>query len=82
MKRSEMIKVIKDYLDLANTKSDFSTEDMAEYILGGCCETFGMLPPDCTDPSVVTDFQNKMLDIYMSEFGDRLDLHKWEPEDE
>lgn len=46
MKRSEMIKVIKDYLDLVQEEDGLNptTEDMAEYILG-CCEVWGMLPP-------------------------------------
>lgn len=45
MKRSEMIKDIQDYLELINTKSDFPVEKMAEYIVLGCCEAQGMLPP-------------------------------------
>jgi len=38
--REDMIATIKDYLDLINTKSEQSTQDMAEYIVGGCFETF------------------------------------------
>lgn len=47
-----MIKVIKDYLDLVGEepKDTFSTEDQAEYILG-CCETWGMLPPENKEKS-------------------------------
>ena len=46
MKRSEMIKVIKDYLDIVDEEPNMnlSNQDKAEYILG-CCETWGMLPP-------------------------------------
>jgi len=46
MKQSEMIQDIQDYLDLINvTSPDFSNEQIAEYILLGCCETRGMMPP-------------------------------------
>lgn len=40
MKRSEMVEIVKHYLDLINTKSENTTEEMAEYIVGGCFETF------------------------------------------
>jgi len=40
MKREEIKYIIKDYLDLINAKSEQSTEEMAEYIVGGCFETF------------------------------------------
>ena len=47
MKRSDMITVIRDYLDLVEdcTKDEFSNNSMAEYIIG-CCETWGMTPPN------------------------------------
>lgn len=47
MKRSKMVEVIKEYLDLLKDESlnlSKDTQDQAEYILG-CCETWGMLPP-------------------------------------
>ena len=47
MKRSKMIEIIKEYLDLLKDESlnlSKDTQNQAEYILG-CCETWGMLPP-------------------------------------
>jgi len=45
MKRSEMVQVIEDYLEICPDLVDHTNKDKAEYIIG-CCETWGMLPPD------------------------------------
>jgi len=46
MKRSEMIEVIEDYLDITEDVefANLSNKDKSEYILG-CCETWGMSAP-------------------------------------
>lgn len=80
MKRREMSFIIKDYLDLIGTTNvdNISTEDMAEYILGGCCETFGMLPPP--RKATVDDYANLGFD---QQFLDEHDftVNKWEQEE-
>lgn len=48
MKRSEMVEIIQEFLDLIKDDPKIhngNTKDHAEYILG-CCETWGMLPPE------------------------------------
>ena len=57
MKRSDMIEVIKDYLDLLKEEPRMhcDTISQAEYILGSV-ETFGMLPPEVSPiPQSVID---------------------------
>lgn len=68
MKRSEMIEVIKDYLDLReeDPRTHPDSLDAAEYILG-CCETWGMLPP------YYIDSESQALDPRVFD---------WKPEDE
>ena len=81
MKRSEMIENIKDYLDLINTESDFSTQDMAEYILSGCCETFGMQPPKKISKKI-SSISPVMINGFSQYINETKYVCKWEPEDE
>ena len=74
MKRSEMVEIIKDYLDLLKDDSlnlSKDTQDQAEYILG-CCETWGMLPPEIEEQSFKFLPSGEMV----------YNVNEWEPEDE
>ena len=77
MKRSEMIQIIKDYLDLVSEepKDTFSTEEQAEYILG-CCETWGMSPP-LRDR---TDYEKNILGTKEDNFDTSLKKRTWDEE--
>jgi len=66
MKRSEMIEVIREYLQMREEENMHRDNiDAAEYILGSI-ETFGMLPP--------YDDRRKFRN------NDRMDCCKWEDE--
>lgn len=71
MRRSEMVAMIADYLDMRDEDRNIHplNMDAADYILG-CCETFGMSPPLRWKPHV------PQTDL----FGPPSQVRQWTPE--
>ena len=75
MKRSEMVQVIEDYLEICPDLVDHTNKDKAEYIIG-CCETWGMLPPDAMPPALSLEERATKDAIWART------RFKWEPEND
>jgi len=78
MKRSEMLEVIQEYIEIRDEGEVWhGSKDAAEYILG-CCETWGMLPPP---KEVIFPYNERLREKGIIRMvADYTSLNKWEGE--